>query len=113
MSTGGNVPSQGTTQDALSPQKKKRGDRGVLGEGTRGLKIKRAWRLARKDKEAPYKGSLREYARLLIKLGGTPAKDAEAWLHAKAHPPKRVPKPKFEKPVETKGSISIPKTKRR
>lgn len=114
MSTGGNVPSQGTTQEALSPQRK-RGDRGILGNGTRSKRLKHCWRLAKKSKEDPFKGSLLEYARYVaVKYEGHPdlgdlVKDAEGWLDAKAHPPKRVPKPKAEKAADSKATINVPK----
>lgn len=114
MSTGGNVPTQGVALDEATT-KKKRGDRGILGKGTPGKRLKAQWHTARASKEGPYKGPLREYVKRLAKYNGTEpelvllAMDANEWLRVKAHPPKRVPKPKMEKAVETKGSISVPK----
>ncbi len=100
MSTGGNVPAQGVTVQATT--EKKRNNRGTLGEGTRSLQMKRMWR--RDGAEL----SLKAYAKEASADGD---ELATAWLDGKAHPPKRIPKPKVQKDTKATGNINIPKKK--
>jgi len=78
MSTGGNVPAQGVQLPATP----KRGPRGNIGEGTPGTRLKSAWRRARKEKESPFKGSLRSFVKKFS--DGYLADDAKSWLMSKS-----------------------------
>ncbi len=70
MSTGGNVPTQGIVVSEATTEKK-RGERGRLGKGTPGSRVKSAWRAEGS------KLSLRDFAR---KLG---TEDSKEWFSSK------------------------------
>lgn len=88
MSTGGNVPSQGTTAAALSDAKqqqltqdKKRGPRGEVGEGTPGSRLKAEWRQTYEDLGPKEKRpSLKAWARGMLKVEHP---DARPWFDSK------------------------------
>ncbi len=73
------VPSQG-----VNIEPKKRGNRGELGEGTPGKRVKAGWRAAQrlKDGTNPFSGPLIAYARWLAKSGD---EDSKTWLSSKRH----------------------------
>ncbi len=94
MSSGGTVPSQGTTKDALSPavkqqveQAAKRGPRGDLGPGSRSLTLKGAWRAS-----SQWKGkSLKQFVRALAGSGNDVLSEtAKVWLANKTGRPQRL-----------------------
>lgn len=113
MSTGGTVPRQGTTAEALSParqqqleqDKKQRGPMGELGDGTPGSRLKSQWRKSKSNV------ALREFARGLCKVKTAGWEDAAAWLSSKLarNLPKRVRKPRLNFKLETKAEIKVPK----
>lgn len=117
------VPTQGVVVDPTAP--KKRNDRGILGEGTRSLQMKRMWKLD--QKMGTRRMPLKVFARLLAgKLTmkqvleavvdprdeEPPPAIAVRWLHGKAHPPKKVFKPRIHKDAKASGAINVPKKAR-
>lgn len=109
------VPMQGVVLTEATTVKR-RGPRGELGKGTPGSRLKSYWHMARR-RDSGLKGSLRYFINLCAKYTGTEptsvlnAKDANAWLDAKANPPKRVRKQRTAKTTATSTVINVPKRK--
>lgn len=83
MPRAGSVPTQGVSVQAATSERK-RGQRGDVGKGTPGKRLKSAWRRWRPARQQDAGKSLRQFARLIaISTNDILQGDAQRWLASK------------------------------